>query len=123
MRDRAALCCAAWMSLLLKFSFASASLEPKELLQDAVPRHRPIQAALVAEVLHYQVPGPSLVSPPIDSTVSFTFTKFAGRLGLITLIVIIVFVWTLIRLVQFVTRLWRGTDATRSARIEVAAAA
>jgi hypothetical protein len=37
--------------------------------------------------------------------------------------VIIVFVWTLIRLVQFVTRLWRGIDATGPARIAVAAAA
>jgi len=42
---------------------------------------------------------------------------------LITLIVIIVFVWTLIRVVQFVTRLWRNTDATGSAQIGVAAAA
>jgi hypothetical protein len=111
------------MSLLLKFSFASASLKPKELLQDAIPRHRPIQAALVAEVLHYQVSGQSLVLPPIDSTVSFTFTQLAGRFGLITLIVIIVFVWTIIRVAQFVNRLWRGTDATSSARIGVAAAA
>ena len=87
-----------------------------------VSRHRPILAALVAEVLQPSA-GQSLVSLPIDSTVSFTFTKFAGRLGLITLIVIIVFVWTLIRLVQFVTRLWRGTDATGSARSGVAAAA
>ena len=111
------------MSLLLKFSLASASLKPKELLQDAVPRHRSIQKALAAEVLHYQVPGQSLVSPPIDSTVSFTFTQLAGRFGLITLIIIIVFVWAIIRVVQFVTRLLRGTDATSSARIGVAAAA
>ena len=42
---------------------------------------------------------------------------------MITLIVIIVVVWTLIRLVQFVTQLWRGTDAKGGARIAVAAAA
>ena len=63
------------------------------------------------------------LSPPIDSTVSFTFTQLAGRFGLITLIIIIVFVWAIIRVVQFVTRLLRGTDATSSARIGVAAAA
>ena len=62
------------------------------------------------------------LSPPIDSTVSFTFTQLAGRFGLITLIVIIVFVWTIIRVVQFENRVWRGTDATSSARIGVAAA-
>jgi hypothetical protein len=45
-----------------------------------VSRHRPILAALVAEVLQPSA-GQSLVSLPIDSTVSFTFTKFAGSLG------------------------------------------
>jgi hypothetical protein len=42
---------------------------------------------------------------------------------MITLVVIIVVVWTLVRIVQFVTRLWRGTDATSPARIGVDAAA
>lgn len=38
---------------------------------------------------------------------------------MITLIVIIVVAWTLIRIVQFVTRLWRGADAAGSPRIGV----
>jgi ABC-type cobalt transport system substrate-binding protein len=42
---------------------------------------------------------------------------------LITLIVIIVVAWALIRIVQFVTRLWRGADAAGSARIGVVEAA
>ena len=42
---------------------------------------------------------------------------------MITLIVIIVVAWALIRIVQFVTRLWRGTDAAGPARIGVDAAA
>ena len=41
---------------------------------------------------------------------------------MITLIVIIVVAWTLIRIVQFVTRLWRGADAAGSARIEAVGA-
>jgi len=42
---------------------------------------------------------------------------------MITLIVVIVVVWTLIRIVQFVTRLWRPADAASSPRIGVVAAA
>jgi hypothetical protein len=42
---------------------------------------------------------------------------------MITLIVTIVVVWTLIRLVQFVSRLWRRADAAGSPRIGVVAAA
>jgi hypothetical protein len=42
---------------------------------------------------------------------------------MITLVVIIVVVWTLVRIVQFVTQLWRGTDAAGPARIGVDAAA
>ena len=42
---------------------------------------------------------------------------------MITLIVIIVVAWTLIRIVQLVTRLWRGADAAGPARIGVDAAA
>jgi hypothetical protein len=42
---------------------------------------------------------------------------------MITLIVIIVVVWALIRIVQFVTRLWRGADAAGSASIGVVEAA
>ena len=42
---------------------------------------------------------------------------------MITLIVIIVVAWTVIRIVQFVTRLWRGADAADSPRIGVVAAA
>ena len=42
---------------------------------------------------------------------------------MITLIVTIVVVWTIIRIVQFVTRLWRAADAAGSARIGVGAAA
>jgi hypothetical protein len=38
---------------------------------------------------------------------------------MITLIVIIVVAWALIRIVQFVTRLWRGADAAGSPRIGV----
>ena len=41
---------------------------------------------------------------------------------MITLIVIIVVAWTLIRIVQFVTRLWRGADAAGSARIDAVGA-
>jgi len=42
---------------------------------------------------------------------------------MITLIVAIVVVWTLIRIVQFVTGLWRSADAAGSPRIGVVAAA
>jgi hypothetical protein len=42
---------------------------------------------------------------------------------MITLIVVIVVVWTLVRIVQFVTRLWGGADAAGPARIGVDAAA
>ena len=42
---------------------------------------------------------------------------------MITLIVIIVVAWTLIRIVQFVTRLWRGADAADYPRIGVVEAA
>ena len=42
---------------------------------------------------------------------------------MITLIVIIVVAWTVIRIVQFVTRLWRGADAADSHRIGVAGSA
>ena len=42
---------------------------------------------------------------------------------MITLIVITVVAWTLIRVVQFVTRLWRGADAADSTRIGVVEAA
>ena len=42
---------------------------------------------------------------------------------MITLVVIIVVVWTVVRIVQFVTRLWRGADAAGSARIGVVEAA
>jgi ABC-type cobalt transport system substrate-binding protein len=42
---------------------------------------------------------------------------------MITLIVTIVVVWTVIRIVQFVTRLWSGADAAGSPRIGVIAAA
>ena len=42
---------------------------------------------------------------------------------MITLIVIIVVAWTLIRIAQFVTRLWRGADAADSQRIGVVEAA
>jgi len=41
---------------------------------------------------------------------------------MITLIVTIVVVWTVIRIVQFVTRLWSGADAAGSPRIGVIAA-
>jgi len=40
-----------------------------------------------------------------------------------TLLVIIVVVWTVIRIVQFVSYLWRLASAPGSARIGVAAAA
>jgi hypothetical protein len=89
----------------------------------AVPRHGLIQAAHVAKVLHYQVPAVVGDAQPIDSTVNFALTNFTRRLGLITLIVIIVFVWTIIRIVRFVNQLWSNTDATGSARIGVATAA
>jgi hypothetical protein len=42
---------------------------------------------------------------------------------MITLFVIIVVVWTLIRIVQFVSRLWRPVDAAGPPRIGVVAAA
>lgn len=42
---------------------------------------------------------------------------------MITLIVIVVVVWTLVRIVQFVARLWSGADAAGSPRIGVVAAA
>jgi hypothetical protein len=42
---------------------------------------------------------------------------------MITLIVIIVVVWTIVRIVQFVSRLWRPVDAAGSPRIGVGAAA
>jgi hypothetical protein len=42
---------------------------------------------------------------------------------MITLIVIIVVAWTLIRIVQFVTRLWRSADAAGSPRIGITTAA
>ena len=42
---------------------------------------------------------------------------------MITLIVVIVVVWTLIRIVQFVSQLWRHADAAGSPRIGVVAAA
>ena len=42
---------------------------------------------------------------------------------MITLVVIIVMIWTVVRIVQFVTRLWRGADAASPARIGVDAAA
>ena len=42
---------------------------------------------------------------------------------MIALFVIIVVVWTPIRIVQFVSRLWRGADAAGSARIGVVEAA
>lgn len=42
---------------------------------------------------------------------------------MITLIVAIVVVWTLIRIVQFVTGLWRSADAAGSSRIRVISAA
>ena len=42
---------------------------------------------------------------------------------MITLIVIIVVAWTLIRIVQFVSRLWRAADAASPASIGVDAAA
>ena len=42
---------------------------------------------------------------------------------MITLAVIIVVIWTLVRIVQFVTRLWRSADAASPARIGVDAAA
>jgi hypothetical protein len=42
---------------------------------------------------------------------------------MITLVVIIVAVWILVRIVQLVTRLWRGTDAAGPARIGVDPAA
>jgi hypothetical protein len=42
---------------------------------------------------------------------------------MITLVVIIVVVWTLVRIVQFVTRLWRGSDAASPARIGVGSVA
>ena len=42
---------------------------------------------------------------------------------MITLIVTIVVVWTVIRIVQFVTRLWRAADAAGSPWIGGAAAA
>jgi hypothetical protein len=42
---------------------------------------------------------------------------------MITLIVIIVVVWTVIRIVQFVSRLWRPADGEISKRIGDAAAA
>jgi hypothetical protein len=42
---------------------------------------------------------------------------------MITLFVIIIVVWTVIRIVQFVRRLWRPVDAARSPRIGVFAAA
>jgi hypothetical protein len=42
---------------------------------------------------------------------------------MITLIVIIVVVWALVRIVQFVSRLWGPVDAAGSPRIGVVAAA
>jgi hypothetical protein len=42
---------------------------------------------------------------------------------MITLVVIIAVAWILVRIVQFVTRLWRGADAASPARIGVDAAA
>jgi hypothetical protein len=42
---------------------------------------------------------------------------------MITLIVVIVVVWTVIRIAQSVPRLWRGADAADSPRIGVVAAA
>jgi len=42
---------------------------------------------------------------------------------MITLIVTIVVVWTVIRIVQFVTRLWSAADAAGSARIAAGATA
>lgn len=42
---------------------------------------------------------------------------------MITLIVAIVVVWTIIRIVQFVNRLWSGADAAGTPRIGVVAAA
>lgn len=42
---------------------------------------------------------------------------------MITLIVTIVVIWTVIRIAQFVTRLWSGADAAGAARIGFAAAA
>ena len=42
---------------------------------------------------------------------------------MITLIVTIVVVWTVIRIVQFVARLWSGADAAGSPRIRGVAAA
>ena len=42
---------------------------------------------------------------------------------MITLVVIIVVVWTLFRIAQLVTQLWRGTDGAGPARIGVDAAA
>ena len=42
---------------------------------------------------------------------------------MITLFVIIVVVWTLIRIVQFVSGLWRSVDAAGAPRIGVVVAA
>ena len=42
---------------------------------------------------------------------------------MITLIVTIVVVWAVIRIVQFLTKLWSGADAAGSPRIGGAAAA
>ena len=53
-------------------------------------------------------------SPPIDSGMNLAFTKLrAGGVRLITLLVIIVVVWTLIRVVQFAGYLWRVANAPR----------
>ena len=59
---------------------------------------------------------------PHDHGSTITFAC-CSRCGMITLFVIIVVVWTLIRIVQFVSRLWRGADAAGSARIGVVEAA
>jgi hypothetical protein len=105
--------------ILIRISFARA--------KGASPGRGPTTSAYPSRPRSRSSPlpsaGQSFVSPPIDSTVSFTFTQLAGRFGLITLIVIIVLVWTLIRVVRFVTQLWRNTNATGSAQIGVAAAA
>jgi hypothetical protein len=42
---------------------------------------------------------------------------------MITLLVIIVVVWTLVRIVQFLAQLWRGADGAHPARIGLDAAA
>jgi hypothetical protein len=42
---------------------------------------------------------------------------------MITLIIITVVIWTLVRIVQFVARIWRSADAPGSPSIGLAAAA